>query len=64
MVVDWHTLCCNRVVFEHSSLSKTVGKLISPFITQLFWGALILILILVVAFSLLGIHPLAIAIKN
>ena len=45
--------------FEHSPLSKTIGQLVSPFITQLSWGALILIPILVVAFSLIGIHPLA-----
>lgn len=45
--------------FEHSPLSKTIGQLVSPFITQLSWGALILIPILVVVFSLIGIHPLA-----
>ena len=45
--------------FEHSSLSKTIGQLVSPFITQLSWGALILIPTLVVACSLIGIHPLA-----
>lgn len=62
VVVDWHHffvaigLFSNS--FEHSPLSKMIGQSDSPFITQLSWGALILIPILVVAFSLIGIHPL------
>lgn len=45
--------------FEHSSLSTTVAKGISPGMTALSWGSLVLIPILVVLLSLIGIHPLA-----
>lgn len=45
--------------FENSSFSTLVAKIISPFISSLSWGALILIPILVLLLSLIGIHPLA-----
>lgn len=45
--------------FENSSVSALVAKTISPFISSLSWGALILIPILVLLLSLIGIHPLA-----
>lgn len=45
--------------FEYSSLSAAVAKGISPGMTALSWGALVLIPILVVLLSLIGIHPLA-----
>lgn len=45
--------------FGQSPISKMIGNTISPFIASLSWDALILIPILVVALSIIGIHPLA-----
>lgn len=46
-------------VFEHSQVSKIIGRFLTPYIAHLSWGALILVPLLVVILSLIGIHPLA-----
>lgn len=46
-------------VFEHSQVSKMIGQFLTPYITHLSWGALILIPLLVMILSLVGVHPFA-----
>lgn len=47
-------------VFEHSQVSKIIGRFLTPYIAHLSWGTLILVPLLVVILSLIGIHPLAV----
>lgn len=45
--------------FEHSEVSMTIAHAMTPLMTHLSWGSLILIPLLVVLLSIIGIHPLA-----
>lgn len=45
--------------FEHSPISMTIAHAMTPVMTHLSWGALVLIPLLVVLLSIIGIHPLA-----
>lgn len=45
--------------FEHSPISTTIAHAMTPLMTHLSWGSLVLIPLLVVVLSIIGIHPLA-----
>lgn len=45
--------------FEHSTVSTTIAHAMTPLMTHLSWGSLVLIPLLVVLLSIIGIHPLA-----